>query len=983
MNKYPLPNKNHEVVKDIETLQETFVGIDEDIIALENKNADIQEKITKANNAFVHTDISLANPVIQDIAPRRYVSISSDGIKCVDSSDNAGGKSGLCSIKKSDANFDVAWGNVWEVSKNGMTTLQNASEAGQNEAHILCDVCEIDNDEQLPKNNLVNVQVIDDHEIESNEVVILTDLLEQVSDEENIATRRNRGIVKIGDGVHVTDGIISAPIISKATKNDYGIVKIGDGIQIENEIISVDEIPHATKEKFGVVKLGSNLQINKDGAMEVKGMPTTIYNLGNVKICNNGIIDLEEQTLHYRMFVSEDLVVQFKTDFDPQDDFSFVLGIVSDGSHIISFNANLNPKMSLLPINRGMTKIYVTKKIGVPCYDVKVSQLDALEPTLLTPNFGDDINSNLCVTHNGCDWDAHDMLKTNNDNVNFSGREFYFEFNTLVVVDYVYFFSRYTDQALGEFYLKGSNDKQSWTMLLYKNGEAINGEIFTELKGCFRYFKLYVGWKNDNYPRAMQLWGTQIDNNESELVLLTPKMASDTTGFAKLTYNNLDEGSAGDLTDASASTSIYVKYSTDTSDLFRWIKFEFPEAVVANFLDLAAHKDNLDRTMRWYKLEGSNDDENWTLLLERKYQRDFYQYETRWHNFQNTTAYKFYKLTCLATNGDQYWRIARFRLFRREHGKWNFIRGVPKLSSANQDGYEVSASSACDAGHARYFAFDDSTETRWASVANESNSWLQIKLPMAAAFNAVKIAPRGDNYLDQAPKNFQIQASNNAENWDVLDSETDVSWTTLGEFKLFTFENETAYLYYRLYITANQGSAYKGCSCFILGNTVHEYKRYLHKYTYLVPTLTSNTSAAGYIASATSEYSNNEGAWRAFDQQGNQWTTKNGTNKNVELKITLPEAQKCDLIMLGISNTNSRIPQTFRIEASNYNSNWTVLYQNLEGANLSTNTDYYYENPHKDIAFKHYRLYVLTNKGDGFISLREFQLIQENIIQEY
>lgn len=415
----------------------------------------------------------------------------------------------------------------------------------------------------------------------------------------------------------------------------------------------------------------------------------TIYNLGNVKICNNGIIDLEEQSLRYRMFVSEDLIIQFKTNFDPQDDFSFVVEIISDGSHIISFNANINPKMSLLPINRGMTKIYVTKKIGVPYYDVEISRLDAPEPTLLTPNFGDDINSELCVSHNGCDWNAHDMLKTNTDNINFSGREFYFEFNTLVVVDYVYFFSRYTDQALDEFYLKGSNDKQNWTTLLYKNEEKINGKIFTDLKCCFRYFKLYIGWENDNYLRAMQLWGTQIDNNESELILLTPKMSSDTTGFAKLTYSNLDEGSAGDLTDASASTSIYVKYSTDTSDLFRWIKYEFPEAVIANFLDVAAHKDNLNRTMRWYKLEGSNDDENWTLLLERQYQRDFYQYETRWHNFQNSTAYKFYKLTCLATNGDQYWRIARFRLFRRDIGKWNFIRGVPKLSSAYQDGYRL------------------------------------------------------------------------------------------------------------------------------------------------------------------------------------------------------------------------------------------------------------------------------------------------------
>lgn len=479
----------------------------------------------------------------------------------------------------------------------------------------------------------------------------------------------------------------------------------------------------------------------------------------------------------------------------------------------------------------------------------------------------------------------------------------------------------------------------------------------------------------------MQLWGTKIDNNESELFLLTPKMSSDTTSWATLTYSKLNSGSASDLTDVSPSSSIYVQQNSE--DLTYWIKYEFPEAVVANFLDVAGPNDYLDRTMRWYKLEGSNDDENWELLLERQYQRDFYKYETRWHEFENTKAYKFYKLTCISSSrADGYWRISRFRLFCREFGKWIFYRGVPTLSFANQDGYEISASSEYNSSQAGYFAFDN-LGTHWTTTANSGDAWLKIKLPIAAAFNAVKIAPREDNYLDQAPSAFQIQASNDDENWDVLDSENDVSWTTLGELRLFKFENETAYLYYRLYITANQGSAYHGCSCFILGNVIHEFKRYLHQYNYIVPTLTSNTSASGYIASASSEYSNNEGAWRAFDRQGNQWTTKNGTNKNVTLKIQLPKATKCDLIMLGTSDANSRIPQTFRIEASNDNSNWTVLYQNLEGANLSANTDYYYENPYKNTSFKYYRLYILTNKGDSFISLREFRLIQQNIIQEY
>ena len=984
---YPLPNKNHDVVDDINDLRSTFAIIDDDVTNTKEEIEKLSETVSDLENRAVHLPYSVENSEIQNVLANRYLVVNSegDGFECLDGGGDAGGISGQCSIKKTDSNFDTAWGNILEISKNGMTPQENSETSKVNETHIYVDEAEIENDEQLPKVELTNCQAKSDLDAGNNLSVIFKDEVEEIENASQIATNLNYGFIKVGDGISIDNGTISAPIITKATEDHFGIMKTGDGLVNNNGTISRDALTHATFSNFGIVKLGDNLSINQSGEMEICDMANaaTIYNLGNVKICNNGIVDLEEQTLQYRMLVTEDLVIQFQTNFEAQDDFSFVLEIVSDGTHLISFNENLNPKMNMLPLNRGTTRIKFWKKLGIPSYDFEISRLDASNPVLLTPNYGDDINSNLMVTHNGADWNAHDMLKTSTNDMNFWGREFFFEFPTLVVVDYVFCHFRYADRVLGEFWLKASNDKKNWTTLLYKNNEIVTGNIPTEIKGCFRYYKLYLGWKDDNYPRGFQLWGTQIDNNESELILLTPTMSSNETGFAKLTYSNLHENGASQLTDADANSYIYVKYSEDTTDLFRWIKYEFPEAVVANLIDIAAFRDNLERTMRWYKLEGSNDDETWTLLLERQYQRDFTGDETRWHEFKNTTAYKYYKLTCKSTNGDQYWRISRFRLFRKELGKHNFYRGIPKLTSANQDGYEILASTQFANDHAGYLAFDDNTQTRWATTENSGDAWLQIKLPTPTVFNAAQIAPRGDGYLDQAPSAFQIHGSNDGETWDVLDSENDVSWSTLGELRLFRFENESAYLYYRLYITANQGSAYHGCSRFVLGNVSHEYKRYLHQYTYLIPILTSNTSATGYVASASSEYSNNEGAWRAFDRQGSQWTTRNGTNKNVELKITLPEAQKCDLIMLETSDANSRIPQTFRIEASNDNSNWTVLYQNLKGANLSTYSNYLYENPYKNTAFKYYRLYVLTNKGDGFISLREFQLVRENIIQEY
>ncbi|MBR1734827.1 MAG: hypothetical protein IJ730_05200, partial [Alphaproteobacteria bacterium] len=689
---YSLPNKNHDVVDDINDLRSTFVMIDDDVKSTEEKIEALSETVSDLENRSVHLPYAVENSEIQNISANRYLVVNQNGngFECLDGGGDAGGKLSQCSIKKTNENFDTAWGNILEISKNGMTIQENSETSRANETHIYADETEIENDKQLPKIELTNCQAKSDLESANNESVIFCNEPEEIEEQIPIATRENFGLVKIGNGFINDSGTISTQIISNATENDLGIIKTSDGLINNNGTISREEINPATFSNFGVIKLGENLSINSAGEMEIGDMASnaTIYNLGNVKIVQKGIVDLEEQTLQYRMFVTEDLVVQFKTAFDPQSDFSFVLEIVSDGSHLIAFNENLNPKISPLPINRGITKITFSKKLGVPHYDVEISRLDAPEPTLLTPNYGDDIHLDLCVTHNGSDWSAHDQLQSSTSNVNFFGREFYFEFSSLVVVDYIYFTSQYSDQTLSEFCLKASNDKQNWTTLTYIENETVSGNIFTELKGCFRYYKLYIGWQNSNYPRSMQLWGTKIDNNESELVLLTPKMASDVTSWGKLTYNKLYSGSASDLTDVSPSSSIYVQQNPDdTEDLTYWIKYEFTEAQIANFLDIAGPNDYLDRTMRWYKLEGSNDDENWTLLLERQYQRDFYKFETRWHEFQNTTAYKFYKLTCISNSrADGYWRISRFRLFRRDSGKWNFYSSVPKLSSSNQDG---------------------------------------------------------------------------------------------------------------------------------------------------------------------------------------------------------------------------------------------------------------------------------------------------------
>jgi hypothetical protein len=572
------------------------------------------------------------------------------------------------------------------------------------------------------------------------------------------------------------------------------------------------------------------------------------------------------------------------------------------------------------------------------------------------------------------------MLGTDVGNIAFQNnpREIYFDFAKSVVVDSVYFYNNNTN-ALSLFELLGSNDKISWTRLLYKAGVTIDKNTVTEKKGAFHYFKLK--FSNEANVRGIQLCGSTIDNDDSELILLTPQMSSDNVAGITISCSNLRWNNTRDVTSPSCNSAIELNKG-DYDDA--WIQYEFAEPKVANFLDMASHQDNTQRTARWFKLIASNDGEDWDLLLEREYQEDWKQCETRYFEFENTTAYKFYRLVCSYTsdgNNPFLWRIARFRLFRRESGTTYFANALPPLIAANQDGYEVSASSEYDSGHAAVNAFDGDADTKWATANDaQNNAWLKIKLPEATAFSAAFLQARVDQYYGQAPSAFKIQGSNDDEDWTDLTDEG-ASWTQ-GEEKIFYWVNETSYLYYRLLVESVQSGNAAGLAEFSLGIWAKSYRRHLNKYDYLTPAMTSNNTD-GCIVSASSEYNSNEGAWRAFDRSGSQWTTVHGTRTDVELKIQLPTAASCDFFSIAGSNAASRSPSKFRIEGSNNGTSWTTLYEQTTPAGFGGSETRKFTNSNQDTPFLYYRLFVVENAGDGFLSVQEFTLIKESIISEY
>jgi acetyltransferase-like isoleucine patch superfamily enzyme len=124
------------------------------------------------------------------------------------------------------------------------------------------------------------------------------------------ASSLEAGVVKIGTGVSINDGVLSAPVYSlpRANTNILGGIKVGDGLNVEsdgtlNANPGAYTLPVATSQVLGGVKVGSGLSINS-GVLSVTNqfsLPTASASiLGGVKVgsrltITDGVLDADLQ----------------------------------------------------------------------------------------------------------------------------------------------------------------------------------------------------------------------------------------------------------------------------------------------------------------------------------------------------------------------------------------------------------------------------------------------------------------------------------------------------------------------------------------------------------------------------------------------------------------------------------------------------------------------------------------------------------------
>ncbi|SEL81302.1 F5/8 type C domain-containing protein [Paenibacillus sp. cl141a] len=298
-----------------------------------------------------------------------------------------------------------------------------------------------------------------------------------------------------------------------------------------------------------------------------------------------------------------------------------------------------------------------------------------------------------------------------------------------------------------------------------------------------------------------------------------PLMTSDTTP-------------SGISTASSAASAAWNAFTNSTNDwrtvagqLSGWIRYDFPRAVAIGQYTIVPFggTGGVGVNPKSWTFEGSNDGVNWTMLDNRNNQ-------TVWTaavicTIPNNTRYLKYRLNISENNGHASWvgirQLMMFeRVFEQKYlvssaGNYYSIKMpdseenviTPVKSNAESIGI-VNHSTISTTG---WEAFDgNKTGNGWLiNLRSEAKTqWLSYRFPTPKVISKYTIS-FAHTSVDTAPKSWTFEGSNDANNWTILDTRTDETNWAQYSTREYVFYNKKAYMYYRIYVSENNGGLYQ------------------------------------------------------------------------------------------------------------------------------------------------------------------------------
>ncbi|GAC20353.1 discoidin domain-containing protein [Paraglaciecola arctica] len=524
------------------------------------------------------------------------------------------------------------------------------------------------------------------------------------------------------------------------------------------------------------------------------------------------------------------------------------------------------------------------------------------------------------------------------------------------------------------FNLAASNDGVNWVTLASFLGESFDERLqrkeFRFNNGIeYSYYRLNIT-KNKGDDTLMQI---------AEIQLVGPVYASvDHTkpvGTGVITARNfIGDGEAPTMAFDGDLETKWLDHNdwsgAPTVEDPSWVQIDFPAAVAVNSLGITSANDADGRDPENFTLVGSNDaGVTWTVLGEWLGESFDERFERKLFSVDNILAFETYRLNITKNKGDDtLMQVAEIE----------FIGPIlAGLNHGRTDGAIITARNRIGDGEVETKAFDGDIETKWldhndwsGAPTVEDPSWVQVQLPAAATVNKLGIVSANDG-PGRDPENFDLLASNDGENWIVLNSWIGESFDERFERKQYSFGNDLGFSFYRLNITKNKGD-----------DTLMQ----VAEIELLGPQYSSvdHSSAADAVITARNRIGDGELETKAFDGDvetkwldHNDWAGAPTAEDPSWVQVDFSNARIVTSIAITSANdADGRDPENFNLVGSN---DGGVTWQPIAswiGESFDNRFERKLFEMGNGFAYMSYRLNITKNKGDDtLMQIAEIELI--------
>ena len=303
----------------------------------------------------------------------------------------------------------------------------------------------------------------------------------------------------------------------------------------------------------------------------------------------------------------------------------------------------------------------------------------------------------------------------------------------------------------------------------------------------------------------------------------------------------------------------------------------------------------------------------------------------------------------------------------------------------------VVASSSSSATYSADHAFDGNwadNAGRWLAYTNPDNDYgsgvhgetpmyLVYRFNVPTKVNVLRLLIQNENEWDKrSPKAWTFLGSHDGETWTTLDTRSGVAWASGTVTKSFSFENQTAYEYYKFSCTEILGE----------NNYMQLYEiQFLYDTGIVLTDLTTATS--GSVSSASGTHGSYP-ATKAFDgnraDTNGRWLSSIGDHMYLVYRFNDATAVNAIRVWNGSDsaggwNSTGRAPKAWTFSGSNDGETWTTLDTQASETGWAANGESRYYQFANNTAYSCYK-YDCTalNGGTDYLQLWELEFYYIN-----